>query len=90
MQKRLELTCCLLLSVSVPLLDTASALYAHAVGLTLRIMGELAPLFFYFPAQLLPVTFQTIPVHVDLLPLFIDACVLHAIYQRTDCLLPDT
>jgi hypothetical protein len=52
---------------SVPLLDSAGELIVPAGELALWIMGEPAPRFFHFPAELLPVAFKTFPVHVDLL-----------------------
>jgi hypothetical protein len=52
---------------AVPLLVSAGELITPTGELTLWIIGEPAPLFFHFPAELLPVAFETIPIHLDLL-----------------------
>jgi hypothetical protein len=63
----LELTRGFLFRDPVPLLDSAGALIAPTGGLTLWIIGEPAPLFFHFPAELPPVAFETILIHLNLL-----------------------
>lgn len=70
-QEILELTRGFLFRDSLPLLGSASELIAPPAELTLWIIGEPAPLFFHFPAELLPVAFETVPIHVDLLLLLI-------------------
>jgi hypothetical protein len=63
----LELTRGFLFRDPVPLLLFTGELIAPTGELTLWIIGEPAPLFFHFPAELLPVAFETIPIHLDLL-----------------------
>jgi hypothetical protein len=63
----LELTRGFLFRDPVPFLDSAGELIAPTGGLTPWIIGEPAPLFFHFPAELLPVAFETILIHLDLL-----------------------
>ncbi len=65
----LELALAFLLVDSATLLDSARDLIALAGDRAQRIIGEPAPPFSQSPAELLPLAFQTIPVHVDLLPL---------------------
>jgi hypothetical protein len=54
-EKILELTRGFLFRDPVPLLVSAGDLIAPAGGLTLWIIGEPAPMFFHFPAKLLPI-----------------------------------
>jgi hypothetical protein len=63
----LELTRGFLFREPVPLLLFAGELIAPTGELTLWTLGEPAQLLFHFPAQLLPVAFETILIHLDLL-----------------------
>jgi len=51
----------------VPFLIFAGELIAPTGEFTLWIMGEPAQLFFHYPAHLLAVAFETIPIHLGLL-----------------------
>jgi hypothetical protein len=56
----------LLFVVAVPFLDFALELIAAAVDDIQIVVGELAPLLLYFASNLLPVSFNAVPVHFDL------------------------
>jgi hypothetical protein len=62
-----ELTRDRLLRDPVSLLDPAGALLALGGDRSRHVIGQPAPLFFHFPAELFPDAFETIPVQVDLL-----------------------
>src|SRR5688572_9182220 len=64
MQELLEQALAFLLVDSIPLLDSARGLIVLAGDLAQPITGQPAPLFSHAPAQLLPLAFQAIPVHV--------------------------
>lgn len=74
-QELLELALAFLLVDSVSLLGSARDLIVPAGGHAQPIFGQPAPSFSQSPAELLPLAFKTIPVHVNLLRLLI-----HAVY----------
>jgi hypothetical protein len=68
MQELLELAFAFLFVDSVSLLDSARGLIVLSGDRAQPITGQPAPLFSHVPAQLLPLAFQAIPVHVSFLP----------------------
>jgi len=76
MQELPELAPAFLFVDSVSLLDSARDLIVLAGDHAQPIIGQPAPLFSHAPAELLPLAFEAIPVHVNLLPLLI-----HAVYE---------
>jgi hypothetical protein len=54
---------------AISLLNPADEFVALAIDLRQRIIGKLAPLLLDLPAHLLPVAFDTIPIHGALLGL---------------------
>jgi hypothetical protein len=76
MQELPELAPAFLFVDSVSLLDSARDLIVLAGDHAQPIIGQPAPLFSHAPAELLPLSFEAIPVHVNLLPLLI-----HAVYE---------
>jgi hypothetical protein len=76
MQELPELAPAFLFVDSVSLLDSAGDLIVLTGDHAQPIIGQPAPLFSHAPAELLPLAFEAIPVHVNLLPLLI-----HAVYE---------
>lgn len=64
-----ELALAFLLVDSISLLGSARELIVLAGDHAQPIIGQPAPLFSHAPAELLPLAFESIPVHVNLLPL---------------------
>jgi hypothetical protein len=73
MQEPPELALVFLFVDSASLLDSARGLIVLAGDDAQPIIGQPAPLFSHAPAELFPLAFEAIPVHVNLLPLLIDA-----------------
>jgi hypothetical protein len=69
----LDLTLGLVLSNAVTLLDAANELGLLAVDDRKIIVGQFAPLLLHLAGDLLPVTFDPIPVHVSLISVWISA-----------------
>jgi len=76
MQEIPELARVFLFVDSVSLLDFARVPIVPTGEDAQPIIGQPAPLFSHVPAELLPLAFEAIPVHVNLLPLLI-----HAVYE---------
>jgi len=76
MQEIPELARVFLFVDSVSLLDFARVPIVPTSEDAQPIIGQPAPLFSHVPAELLPLAFEAIPVHVNLLPLLI-----HAVYE---------
>jgi len=72
MQELPELALAFLFVDSVSLLNSARGLIVLAGDDAQPIIGQPAPLFSHAPAQLLPLAFEAIQVHVNLLPLLIE------------------
>lgn len=75
MQEHPKLALAFLFVDSMSLLDHARDLIVLTGDDAQPIIGQPAPLFYYAPAELFPLAFEAIPVHVNLLPLLI-----HAVY----------
>jgi hypothetical protein len=73
MEESIELTRGFLVRDPVLLMDSAGELIAPGGRLTLWIIGAPALLFFHFSTEQLPVAFETILIHVDLLLLIAHA-----------------
>lgn len=69
MQELSQLALAFLFVVSVSLLDPARELIVLAGDHAQPIVRQPAPLLSHAPAELLPLAFEAIPVHVNLLPL---------------------
>jgi len=76
MQEIPELARVFLFVDSVSLLDFARVPIVLTGEDAQPIIGQPAPLFSHVPAELLPLAFEAIPVHVNPLPLLI-----HAVYE---------
>lgn len=77
MQELPELALAFLFVDSVSLLDSARDLIVLTGDDAQPIIGQPAPMFSQAPAdELLPLAFEAIPVHVNLVPLLI-----HAVYE---------